>query len=92
VAEPKRSVRVEAPRAVLETPTLCRLWGRNPSLAGFVEDEVPSMRDVEWRESGGDPRLTVHREGRVYPYFLLGMSRAEVVEILREHQVGGTGG
>lgn len=53
--------------------------------ADFVEFDLSSHENVQWKETGGDPRLLIYKDGRVYPYFLLGKSRKDINAILQEH-------
>ena len=50
----------ERRKAIFETPYLCRLGKRYPWIRTFVDERLPLyMHHVEWRETGGNPRLIV---------------------------------
>ena len=57
---------VPSRKAIFETPYLCRLGKRYPWIRTFVDERLSLFtKHVEWRETGGNPRLIVFGEGNV---------------------------
>ena len=53
-------VKGERRKAIFETPYLCRLGKRYPWIRTFVDERLHLYGShIEWRETGGNPRLIV---------------------------------
>ncbi|QDZ24940.1 hypothetical protein HOP50_15g74830 [Chloropicon primus] len=72
-------------KAIFETPYLCRLGKRYPWIRAFVDERLSMYADhIEWRETGGNPRLLVFEGNAIKTLFHFGDGHKDVEEIIRE--------
>ncbi len=69
--------------AVLETPYLCRLGKQYPWIRRFIEEKVHKYPEIEWRETGGNPRLLV-LEGNALKRLVRLRNGADIEEQIRK--------
>ena len=72
-------------KAIFETPYLCRLGKRYPWIRTFVEDRLHLYgRHIEWRETGGNPRLIVFDGDSIKALLHFRDEHKDVERIIRE--------
>lgn len=72
-------------KAIFETPYLCRLGKRYPWIRTFVDERLADYAThVEWRETGGNPRLIVFDGSAIKTLYHFGDVHKDVEGIIRE--------